>query len=122
MFDNLTKEIFYYSLIPVAIIALIIIILIIVGKKKSDNYYKYNYSIKVLLSILLSFIVSIMIGYTVWVYQRVINLGIVQGNILYMIVLAVITVALFLSLIILSAKLYQGIDSDKDEEKKELSE
>ena len=122
MFDNLTKEIFYYSLIPVAIIALIIIILIIVGKKKSDNYYKYNYSIKVLLSILLSFIVSIMIGYTVWVYQRVINLGIVQGNILYMIVLAVITVALFLSLIILSAKLYQGIDRDKDEEKKELSE
>lgn len=117
MFNNLTKEIVYYSLIPVTIIALIILFLIIIGKKKSDNYYKYNYSIKVFLSILVAFILSIMIGYTIWVYERVINLGTIKGNILYMILLAIVVIALFISLVFILYKLYQSLNYSNEEEK-----
>ena len=120
MFDNLTKEIFYYSVIPVAIIAVIIVLLIIIGKKKDNNYYKFNYSIKVLLSILLAFILSIMIGYTVWVYERIINLRTLGSNILYMIALGVIVVSLLLSLVIICVKLNKSFNSNSEQEK-ELS-
>ena len=121
MFSNLTKEIFYYSLIPVAIIAVIILVLLIMGKKKSVKYYKYNYSIKVLLSILLALVFSIMLGYTIWVYERVITLNIVSENILFMILLAVLVISLFLSLIIICYKLWKEYDSN-DEQKKEFQE
>ncbi len=118
MFSNLTKEIFYYSVIPVAVMALIIIILLLIGKKKNNNYYKYNYSIKVVLSILIAFILSIMAGYTIWFYERAKGLGTLANNILYLLVLLVIVIALLLSLCIMTYKLYKSY-SYKDE-KKEL--
>lgn len=115
MLNNLSKEIFYYSVIPVAITAVIILGLLIFGKKKSDNYYKYNYGIKVFLSILIVFILSLMIGYTVWVYERVTNLNALSENILYMALLAVLVLSLFLSLVIIVYKLYKSFKEKNDD-------
>ncbi len=118
MLNNISKEIFYYSFIPFTVVALIIIVLLIVGKKKNDNYFKYNYFIKVLLSILITIILTIMIGYTVWVIERVINMEAVTQNILYLSLLGVIVISLFLSLIIILVKLYKSYESKKEPEKK----
>ena len=117
MFKNLTKEIISYSVIPVAVIAVIILLLLLLGKKKNDNYYKYNYSIKVLLSILICFMLSIMVGYTIWVYKRIISLEIVSQNTLYMIVLAIVDISLFISLIMVTYKLYKSLNSNNEQEK-----
>lgn len=108
MLNNISKEIFFYSAIPVFIISIVIIILLIIGKKKNNNYYKYNYCIKVLLSILIGFILSLMIGYTAWVYERLINYGTVSQNILYMILLFVLVLSLLLSLIMILVNLYKS--------------
>ncbi len=108
MLNNISKEIFYYSVIPVVIIAFIILLLLIIGKKKNDNYYKYNYTIKVLLSLLIGCILSIMTGYTIWVYERLKDMGTISQNILYLALLVVLVFFLFLSLIILVVKLYRS--------------
>ena len=68
MLDNLNNEVIFYSVIPVAIVALIILVLLLFGKKKNNNYHEYNYSIKVLLAILITLVLSIMIGYSIWFY------------------------------------------------------
>ncbi len=113
MLENISKEIFYYSFIPVAIVALIILVLLIVGKKKNDNYYKYNYFIKVLISILIGFILSLMIGYTIWVYKRLTDLGTLSQNILYMALLIVLVLSLLISLILIVARLYKEKELQK---------
>ena len=107
MLENISKEIFYYSFIPVFLLAIIVIILLIIGRKKKDSY-KYNYIVKVSLFLLISFILPLMIGYTIWVFERVINLDILSSNILYLIVLVIIDAGLLSSLIIMAIKLYQG--------------
>ena len=107
MLENISKEIFYYSFIPVAVLSFIIMILLIVGRKKSNNYYRYNYVIKVLLAILIVFILSLMTGYTIWVFERVINLETVSQNILYLALLVIIVASLLASLILLLLKLYK---------------
>ena len=115
MLNNISKEIFYYSFIPVFVLAIIISILLIIGKKKSDNYYKYNYTIKISISLLISFILSLMIGYTVWVLLRLIELETLSQNILLVAVLFVIDLSLLLSLIIMFVKLYKCCDKKDDE-------
>lgn len=116
MFSNLTKEILYYSVAPVGVVAIIIILLLIVGKKKNDDYFKFNYAIKVLLSILIGLIFSIMTGYTIWVYERVKALETVSNNIAYLALLIVIVLALFLSLIIITYKLSKSFKDEKQKE------
>ena len=116
MLDNLNNEIILYSVIPVAIVALIIVVLLLFGKKKKNNLYEYNYPIKVLLAILITLVLSIMIGYSIWFYERVFNLGTVSQNILYLILLAVLVVSLFLSLIIMFVKLYKDLNIGNEKE------
>ena len=115
MLENISKEIFYYSFIPVFIMAITITVLLIIGKKKNDNYYKYNYAIKILIAILITFILSLMIGYTIWVYERVIIYDAVSESILYMVLLAVIDISLLLSLIIMFVKLYKSFKEKNKE-------
>ena len=110
MLKNISKEIFFYSFIPVLIIAIVIIVLLILGKKKSDNYYKYNYFIKVLLSVLIGFILSLMIGYTIWVFVRLSEMGTISDNVLYLALLCVLVISLFLSLVLLLYKLHKNIN------------
>ncbi len=118
MLNNICGEIFYYSFIPVFILSIIISILLIIGKKKSDNYYKYNYAIKILISLLIGFVLSLMIGYTVWFLLRQIELETLSQNILLLAVLFVIDISLLLSLIIIFVKFYKGCDKNDEENKK----
>ena len=115
MLENISKEIFYYSFIPVFVITILILILLLVGKKKNNNYFKYNYFIKVLLAILIGFVLSIMTGYTIWVFLRVINLEILKENILYLLVLSIIVISLLSTLIIMVYKLYKSYDEKEKE-------
>lgn len=117
MLENISKEIFYYSVVPVAIISLIIIILLILGKKKSNNYYKFDYVIKILIAILIGFVLSIMTGYTVWVIMRLIDLETVSDNILNIALLIVIDMALLASLIIMFVKVYKSVDYNEESKK-----
>ena len=82
MFDNLTKEIIYLSLIPVVIILLIDLIAFLFKKKKDDNF-KFNYFIKVSLIIANAIVLPLIGGYTIWVILSYIKRGILLKNIWY---------------------------------------
>lgn len=110
MFDNLTKEIIYYSLIPVAILAIFAFILLFI-KKKSDSYYKYNYIIKTILLLIDGIVLSLLIGYSVWATMRFINNNTLSNNIIYVILFAVLIVALILLLITTCVKLYKSFSN-----------
>ena len=114
MFDNLTKEIIYYSLIPVAILSLICLILLFI-KKRSDNSYKYNYLIKILLMLIDSMVLSLIIGYAVWVTGRFIRNGTFATNIIYVIIFLVLIIALTILLIVTCTKLYQNLGNSNDD-------
>ena len=114
MFDNLTKEIIYYSLIPVAILALVCLILLFV-KKKSDNSYKYNYLIKIFLMLIDSMVLSLIIGYAIWVTERFIRNGTLSSNIIYVIIFIVLIVSLIVLLIITCTKLYRDLNTSNDD-------
>lgn len=115
MFNNLTKDILYYSLTPFIITAIIVLILMIIGKKKDNNYYKYDYSIKVLLFIIIAIVLPLIIGYTAWVYERFISRGLVSSNIGYMILLGVLIISLIILLIITFIKLSKNILKPSDD-------
>ena len=67
MFDNLTKEIIMYPVIPTIIILLTDLVLFIVKKKKSDKIkFLLDYIINVLLMIAIALALSLVCGYTVW--------------------------------------------------------
>ena len=119
MFNNLTKEIFIYSLIPALIIALISLLLIFISKKKGENIYKYNYIIKVFIIIIVGLVFPLITGYSIWVYERMSNLNTVSSNILYLILLAFLIISLLVLLIVTCVKLFQSLKSDELEIKEE---
>ncbi len=114
MFNNLTKEIFCYSLIPFAIIAIMVFALIIIGKKRDNNYYKYDYFIKVLLFVIISLVLPLITGYTIWIYERFVSRGIVSSNLMYMVLLALLIIALVILLITAFIKLFKSINSKSE--------
>ena len=116
MLDNLTKEIFYYSVIPVAVIAIIVLILLLIGKKKENDYYKYNYSIKIMLIIIIGLVLPLITGYTIWIYERFTDKKMLNSNILYMLMLVILIVSLISLLIIVCTKLLKSIDKPKSNE------
>ena len=117
MFDNLPKEIFYYSLIPVAILGIIVFILFMVGKKKYDNYYKYNYFIKILSLIIVGLVLPVIIGYTIYTVQRLIIKGTLFANIFYVIILCVLDISFIIMFIIICRRLIKNIKDDDKEDK-----
>ena len=112
MFSNLTKEIIYYSVIPVAIL-FVIILLLFIGKKKDNNIYKYNYFIKVLLLIIIGLVLPLITGYSIWIYERFTNKGILSSNILYMLLLGILIVSLIVLFVYICTKIVKGIDREK---------
>ena len=113
MFDNLTKEIIYYSLIPVAILAFVALILLVI-RKRSDSYYKYNYVIKTILLLIDGLVLSLLIGYSVWATMRFINNNTLSANLLYVIIFVVLNIALATLLIITCVKLYKSFNNPYD--------
>ena len=126
MFDNLTKEIFIYSLIPAFVIALICIILIVVSKKKGENAYKFNYAIKVLILLIVRLVLPLITGYSIWVYERMVSKNILASNIFYLLLLIALIIALIALLIAACYKLFQSfhdreeLEEDKLETKEEF--
>ena len=109
MLDNLSKEMFYYSVIPVLVVAIIGLVVLILGSKKKNaaHKYRYNYIVKVLLIIIISLVLPLVIGYTIWLTKRYVSSGILFNNIGYVIVLSLLALALIILLIIICRKLYE---------------
>ncbi len=116
MFNNLTKEVILYSLIPAFIVALISLVLIIISKKNSKNFYKYDYIIKVLIIIIVGLVLPVITGYSVWVYERLSSLNTISSSILYLVLLASLIIALVSLLIIACQRLFQDLDNKVKEE------
>ena len=115
MFSNLTKEIFIYSVIPAAILAVVILILLIVGKKKDNNFFKYNYFIKILLLIIIGLVLPLIIGYTIWRYESFTSKSTLGSNILYMVLLIVLIISLIVLLVVVCNKLLKSVRKDNQE-------
>jgi len=114
MFDNLTKEIFYYSLIPAGVIAIIVLLLLFVSKKKENVYYKYNYYIKIALLIIIGLVLPLITGYTIWVLERFINKNILSSNMLYIVLLVALIISLIVLLSVICNKLIKGINKSSE--------
>ena len=110
MFDNLAKEIIYYSLVPVWVLELICFILIVKKKKDKDDY-KFNYMIKVILMIIDGMVLSLLIGYSVWTISKMVSNGVVFPNIIYIIILVLLIVALAVLLFATCKKLYNSFEN-----------
>ena len=115
MFDNLTKEIFIYSVIPVAIMVFIVLLLLFIGKKKDNDYYKYNYAIKILLNLIIGLVLPLIIGYTIWVFLRFANRGIIMANIIYIVILLALIIALIFLFIVVCRKMFNGLRNSEEE-------
>lgn len=113
MFDNFPQEIINYSIIPVVILAVVILIFLLLSRKNSDNRYKYNYIIRVLLLITISLVLPLITGYTIWFVLRCIDKGILVANIGYVIVLGLLIISLISMLVIICIKIYKGLDNKK---------
>lgn len=105
MFDNLTKEIIYYSLIPVIILALTGLVLILM-KKKNENKHQFGYVIKVILMLIDSMVLSLLVGYSVWATARFIRNGTLFSNIVYVIIFMLLIAALIVLLVITCKRIY----------------
>ena len=117
MFDNLTKEIIFYSLIPVVILALIGLVLVVV-KKKDEKKYKYDYLIKIILLLINGLVLPLLIGYSVWATKRFITNNTLGLNIGYVIIFTILIIALAVLLTLTTYKLYRSFSYHRKEEKK----
>ena len=113
MFNNLTKEIVYYSLIPVVILAIIALVLLFIKKKNNDKY-KFNYLIKVILMLIDGMVLSLLVGYSIWATERYIRNGTVSSNIIYVIIFVVLIAILVFLLFITCNKLYKSFNYRDD--------
>ena len=111
MFDNLTREILYYSVIPFVIIAIITLFLLLKGKKE-ENRYKYNYFIKMLLYIIIALVLPLITGYSFWVYKYYVD---EKVTLFYMIVLGLLIVSLVTILIIITRKIYKSFKEEPEQ-------
>ena len=117
MFDNLTMEIFYFSVIPVAILAIIDLILLFLHKKQKENRYKYNYFIKIILILIIGLVLPLIVGYTAWLINRYYLSNNLLPNIGFIIILILLIIALMILFVYISRKLYNHIKGHDDEKK-----
>ena len=112
MFNNLTKEIMIYSLVPAFLIA-IVVLLLIICKKKENKTYKFNYIVKVLLMVIIGLVLPLIAGYTIWIYEKFTSKDILSSNILYMILLCFLVIALVILFIINCRKLVKSFKKEE---------
>lgn len=115
MLSNLTKEIFIYSLIPAAVLVFIVLLLLLVGKKKNDNFFKYNYFIKILLLLIIGLVLPLIVGYTIWVFERFMAKNLLSSNMFYVILLIVLDISLVVLLIVICRKLFKSFKSREEQ-------
>ncbi len=114
MFDNLTKEIIYLSVIPVILIILVDIIVFIMKRRKEDHF-KFNYFIKVSLIIAIAIVLPLIGGYDIWLILSYLERGILENNIGYVALIIFLWIALLILLIWIYLKTVKEIKEDTDE-------
>lgn len=116
MFNNLTKEIIVYSLIPVVILALINLVIFILSKLAKRKFYRYNYLIKTGLLLIIGLVLPLITGYGLWIYNHFNTSGTLSSNVGYMILLCVLVIMLIVLLLTISIKLYKSFNDNQKEE------
>ena len=116
MFNNLPKEIIYYSMIPVCIIVLIDVILFLIFHKKKEKSFMFNILIKFSMMVAITFVLPLICGYTWWVIESFLRREILFDNFTYIILL------IFLSLSLLTLIIWiflRALDLENDDKLKE---
>lgn len=113
MFNNLTKEIIYLSMIPVVVIVVIDLIAFLIMRKKEKSY-RFNYLIKISLLIANSFVLPLIGGYTIWIIMRYYSKGILMNNILYIALLVFLWVVLLTLFIWIYMKTNRELIEDEE--------
>ena len=108
MFDNMLKEVLYYSLIPVAILAIITLLVFVFWRKREKNCYKYSYLVKILLAIMISLVLPLIIGHTIWRIKYV-----PTSDLWYIFILISLIISLTVLLVIICHRLYKSFDEKK---------
>ncbi len=122
MFDNLTREIIFLSVVPVAVILLADLIAFIVLRKKEKQKFRFNYFIKISIILAIGFVLPLIIGYTIWVIVSFSTKKILYDNILYVTLLIFLSLCLFVLLIWIYLKSIKYMDSHDELEVEEHPE
>ena len=112
MFDNLTKEIIILSLIPILIIGIIDLIVFLIMKRKYRNY-RFNYFFKLSSIIAISMVLSLISGYTIWIFKSFGKRGIIGSNIWYLLLLVFLWIYLLIMLIVMYVRLMKNANEDE---------
>ncbi len=117
MFNNLTKEIIYLSMVPVIVIVLIDLIAFFIMRKK-DKSFKFNYLIKISLLIADAFVLPLIGGYTIWIILRYQDEGTLINHFLY------IALLIFLWVVLLTLFIWVYLKTNREvkEDEKEMKE
>ena len=107
MFNDLTKEIIYLSMIPVAIIVLIDLIAFFVMRKKEKSF-RFNYLIKISLMIANSFVLPLIGGYSLWIILKYVNEGVLINNMMY------VSLLIFLWIVLLTLFIWIYMKTNKE--------
>ena len=113
MFNNLTKEIIYLSIVPVVVIVLIDLIAFFIMRKKEKSF-RFNYLIKISLLIANSFVLPLIGGYSLWIILKYINEGILANNIMYVALLVLLWVILLTLFIWIYMKTNRELNEDEE--------
>ncbi len=116
MLKNLPKEIIYYCAIPVAIILVVDLLLLLLMRKKEDNAFRFGNIIRISLMLMVSIVLPLIIGYTIWTISYFVNKQILFEHLLYVILIVILAVALMVLLIwilIKSLKLIQNVQENQ---------
>ena len=103
-----------YSVIPVVILAIVVLLLLIIGKKKDNDYFKYNYFIKILLVIIIGLVLPLIAGYTIWICERFSGSSSLYSNLVYIALLVGLIIALIALLIVICKKFLKGIKGSQE--------
>ena len=115
MFSNLTKEIIYFSMIPVIVIVLLDLIAFFVMRKK-DKSLRFNYLIKISLLIANAFVLPLIGGYTIWLIERYLNAGVLVNKLLYIGLLIFLWIVLLTLFIWVYMKTIRELKEDEGNE------
>lgn len=113
MFNDLTKEIIYLSMIPVAIIVLIDLIAFFVMRKKEKSF-RFNYLIKISLMIANSFVLPLIGGYSLWIILKYVNEGVLINNMMYVSLLIFLWIVLLTLFIWIYMKTNKELNEDRE--------
>ena len=99
MLGNLTREIIYYSVIPVLIVLIIDLFLLLFKKKTAVGTFNFSTLIKISLIVMIAFVLPLITGYMAWSVELFVSKGILLDKILFVILLLVLTITLFVLMI-----------------------